>query len=375
MQGSDTNRGMTSSGSAGSTTQTQTTTEIAHRGGYPNPETPKLEQSDLLSPASAKYAPSVSSTSVSSSAVSSSSSRSISGKIYDAFYHSPPTSPETPTKMQLDEYRREHRFQSLGGAFRPLTSTESGGSITSAKSSASWWFGRRRSSVEVDDLTGRPRAKSFETLLDRIGNLARKSSHRLSLRRQENSAIAEKKQRNRSIPNLPVYTRWRYKRNYRWVAVLVVFAIFFFHSIMPYIDWSLPSVPTHFPALYSDTSGEFHFTQRRLAGSPRQTAPVEEAKERVERGFKTRFRKKVEAVSGQNQGTRHPITNGLLFVNMTLPVSAHPIKQLIKDAKVKWEAKNAKQSKTLKQAVGEYKRRNGGLNPPKGFDKWWQFVV
>jgi hypothetical protein len=365
MQASDSSRGLTSSGS-GSTTQTQTTTEIAHRGGYPNPETPKIEQTqpDLLSPSSAKYG-------LASSSSSGSSSRSLSGQIYDALYSSPPTSPETPTKMQLDEYRREHRFQSLGGAFRPLTSTESGGSITSAKSTASWWFGRR-SSVDVDDLTGRPRAKSFETLLDRIGNLARKSSHRLSLRRHENSAIAEKKQRNRSVPNLPVYTRWRYKRNYRWVAVLVAFVIFFAHSIMPYIDWSLPSVPTHFPALYSDTSGEFHFTQRRLAGSPRQTAPVEEAKER---GFKTRFRKKVQAVSGQNQASRHPIINGLLSVNMTLPVSAHPIKQLIKDAKVKWEAKNAKQSKTLKQAVSEYKRRNGGLNPPKGFDKWWQFVV
>lgn len=360
MQGNDTNQGLSSSGS-GSITQTQTTADITHRGGYPCPETPKMEQPDLLSAASSEYA-----------TTSSRSSRSLSGRIYDVLYTSPPTSPETPNKMQLDEYRREHRFQSLGGAFRPLTSNESALSLTSAKSTSSWWFGRR-SSVDLDDFTGRPRARSFETLLDRIGNLARKSSHRLSsLGRNENSAIAEKKERNRSVGALPVYTRWRYKRNYRWVAILLAFILFFGHSIMPYLDWSVSSIPTHFPALYSDASDQFDFTQRRLAGSPRQTAPAEEAKQR---GFKQRLRKTVQPTSGNNIAPRHQIVNGLLSVNLTLPVSAHPIKQLIKDAKVKWDAKNAKQSKTLKQAVTEYKRRNGGMNPPKGFDKWWRFVV
>ena len=52
----------------------------------------------------------------------------------------------------------------------------------------------------------------------------------------------------------------------------------------------------------------------------------------------------------------------------------HPIYQLIEDAKVAWEEKNARQSKTLEQAVKEYKRRNNGMNPPKGFDHWWKYV-
>ena len=357
MQASDTNRGLTSSGS-GSTTQTETIPEIAHREGYQCPETPSVEEADRLSQAtSSRYA---------SSSFSSNPSRSLSGRIYDVLYTSPPTSPENPTKAQLDEYRREHRFQSLGGAFRPLTSSESALSITSAKSTASWFFGRR-SSVNLDVQTGRPRAHSFETLLDRIGNFARKSSHRLSFRRSQNSAIEEKERTKRS-GSLPIYTRWRYKRNYRWVGILVAFALFFVFNIMPHIDWSVTS--THFPALYSDSSSQFHFTQRRLAGSPRQTNEVEE------RGFKRRLKKTVQpSVSGQKLGPRHQIYNGLLSVNMSLPVSAHPIKQLIKDAKDNWDAKNARQSKTLKQAVAEYKRRNGGMKPPMGFDKWWKFVV
>lgn len=44
------------------------------------------------------------------------------------------------------------------------------------------------------------------------------------------------------------------------------------------------------------------------------------------------------------------------------------------DAKTAWTAKNARQSTTLAQACTEYKRRNAGRNPPKGFDKWWDYV-
>lgn len=87
------------------------------------------------------------------------------------------------------------------------------------------------------------------------------------------------------------------------------------------------------------------------------------------------------AVAHANQGRvrarrpRHPInSHGRLEVDTTLPIEAHPIYQLIDDAKTKWQAKNERQSKTLKQAVAEYRRRNRNLNPPKGFEKWWRFV-
>jgi hypothetical protein len=69
----------------------------------------------------------------------------------------------------------------------------------------------------------------------------------------------------------------------------------------------------------------------------------------------------------------HPVVGGLLHVDLSLPADEHPIRQLIRDAKVDWESKLARQSKTLSQAVREYKRRNKGRNPPKGFDKWWSW--
>lgn len=47
----------------------------------------------------------------------------------------------------------------------------------------------------------------------------------------------------------------------------------------------------------------------------------------------------------------------------------HPILELIENAERKWDALVKKQSKTLKEAVAEYKRRYK-RNPPRGFDKW-----
>ena len=34
----------------------------------------------------------------------------------------------------------------------------------------------------------------------------------------------------------------------------------------------------------------------------------------------------------------------------------------------------ASQSRSLDEAVLEYRARNGGRNPPKGFDSWWVFA-
>ena len=52
----------------------------------------------------------------------------------------------------------------------------------------------------------------------------------------------------------------------------------------------------------------------------------------------------------------------------------HPIKDLIENATRQWEEKVGRQSKTLEQAVAEYKRRNG-FSPPKGFDRWYVTIV
>lgn len=66
---------------------------------------------------------------------------------------------------------------------------------------------------------------------------------------------------------------------------------------------------------------------------------------------------------------------GILKVDLRMPVMDHPIYKLLQQARREWDAKVARQSKSLAEAVKEYKRRNGGMNPPKGFDHWWDFVV
>ncbi|KAK2462820.1 hypothetical protein APHAL10511_005211 [Amanita phalloides] len=62
--------------------------------------------------------------------------------------------------------------------------------------------------------------------------------------------------------------------------------------------------------------------------------------------------------------------DGLLEVN---PEGPHPIFKLIKDAEMAWEDKHRKASKTLEEAVKEYKRRYR-RDPPRGFDHWWNYV-
>ncbi|KAG8914632.1 Glycosyltransferase Family 90 domain containing protein, partial [Tulasnella sp. 417] len=66
----------------------------------------------------------------------------------------------------------------------------------------------------------------------------------------------------------------------------------------------------------------------------------------------------------------HYRPDGVLEVNQHGP---HPIYEIVAWAEKEWKSKNAKASKTLDQAVAEYKRRYG-RSPPKGFDKWWSYV-
>ena len=51
----------------------------------------------------------------------------------------------------------------------------------------------------------------------------------------------------------------------------------------------------------------------------------------------------------------------------------HPITTLMEEAKDAFTKRLAKQSKTLPEAVAEYKRRYG-RDPPRGFDHWFKFA-
>ncbi|MCJ1310650.1 capsule-associated protein CAP1 [Agyrium rufum] len=52
----------------------------------------------------------------------------------------------------------------------------------------------------------------------------------------------------------------------------------------------------------------------------------------------------------------------------------HPIATLVNDAENSFDALRAKQSKSLEEAVAEYKRRYR-MPPPPNFDKWYEFAV
>lgn len=55
------------------------------------------------------------------------------------------------------------------------------------------------------------------------------------------------------------------------------------------------------------------------------------------------------------------------------PPVVHPIVSLVEDAGRAWNLKLKSQSLDLRAAVSEYRRRNR-RNPPKGFDRWWDWA-
>ncbi|BGP24779.1 glycosyltransferase family 90 protein [Rhodotorula toruloides] len=69
--------------------------------------------------------------------------------------------------------------------------------------------------------------------------------------------------------------------------------------------------------------------------------------------------------------------NGQLLVeplsSFPEPPAPHPILTLIKRAEIEWNKKVQRQSKTLKDAVHEYRRRYK-RNPPRGFEQWWAYA-
>lgn len=64
---------------------------------------------------------------------------------------------------------------------------------------------------------------------------------------------------------------------------------------------------------------------------------------------------------------------GLAVVEPLLEAGGeHPIYELMERAEDRWHTLLDKQSRTLREAVLEYKRRYT-IDPPAGFEKWWMF--
>ncbi|KAJ4490091.1 hypothetical protein J3R30DRAFT_30636 [Lentinula aciculospora] len=57
----------------------------------------------------------------------------------------------------------------------------------------------------------------------------------------------------------------------------------------------------------------------------------------------------------------------------TLTYSTHPITRMMEEGQERFQSKIRKQSKTLSEAIEQYKLRYG-MAPPKGFDGWWEFA-
>ncbi|KAI0406733.1 hypothetical protein F4802DRAFT_557333 [Xylaria palmicola] len=67
-------------------------------------------------------------------------------------------------------------------------------------------------------------------------------------------------------------------------------------------------------------------------------------------------------------------TSGSHLKQKPIPAGVHPIPFLVAKAEEELAATKARQSKTLAQAVTEYRRRYG-IPPPPNFDKWFEFAL
>jgi hypothetical protein len=86
-----------------------------------------------------------------------------------------------------------------------------------------------------------------------------------------------------------------------------------------------------------------------------------------ERGPGAKVKPKARPPPSERTLPKHQyLANGLVKVNSR---GQHPIYDLIEMGKEKWQGKLKKASKTLSEAVDEYRRRYARA-PPRGFDRW-----
>jgi hypothetical protein len=197
------------------------------------------------------------------------------------------------------------------------------------------------------------------------------------------SAVTEKRkiQAKDSRSSMPLTMKWRYKRVWRKRALmLLVFtvALYQFYKAFEFnfegVD--LARVPGSWLGGSSDETGEpsSKYMRSTMEKKTSNSNPTGRANAPLSSKSKSKSKKQQRVKSSASKNNLHPITKGVLAVDTSLPVTAHPIAQLTESARKEWDSKVARQSKTLLQAVNEYKKRNRGRAPPKGFDKWWKLV-
>lgn len=91
----------------------------------------------------------------------------------------------------------------------------------------------------------------------------------------------------------------------------------------------------------------------------------------------TVFAHETATPSAIDHGVEEPLQSHTFRPDGLLEVNAdgrHPIYDLIERAETEWDNKLRRQSKTLDEAVAEYKRRYHRA-PPKGFDEWLRSFI
>jgi hypothetical protein len=86
----------------------------------------------------------------------------------------------------------------------------------------------------------------------------------------------------------------------------------------------------------------------------------------------TKFPTPHSPVKSEKQPKSSPIPVPAIDTSPRTPAS-HPVWQLISDAEKDYRSMLNRQSKTLDEAVAEYRRRYG-IHPPPNFDKWYDFA-
>ena len=107
-----------------------------------------------------------------------------------------------------------------------------------------------------------------------------------------------------------------------------------------------------------------------ILDSPHSSHPAVDISDDIDLDSEPVFQRKLQSVPKKPLppplGKHKFRSDGLLQVNME---GAHPIFELISRAEKEWEGKLRGASKTLREAVQEYKKRYKRA-PPKGFDLW-----
>jgi len=181
------------------------------------------------------------------------------------------------------------------------------------------------------------------------------------------SAVAEKRKLTvkDARSNRPGMFKWRYKKVWRKrIMVIIMLAAMIYHCYGMFSGIDL----TQARASWMSSNEDDNYTPKSFRSTMRR--PIKPTGGVVSKPMNSPRSGRPKAVPASG----HVVDHGILAVDTSLPVSSHPIIQLTRDARTAWDAKVAGQSKTLKAAVAEYKKRNRGRNPPKGFDKWWRLV-